>query len=108
MAMPLYGVSVDVLAKQLKSELPAPMQVWYFEDFSATARERAASPLMQRLGEMGPSREVFPEPEKIPVCPPGTVPEAVAKLATAGTTLKHEAGARSLGVYIGPPQVRDA
>ena len=64
MAMPLYGISVAVLADQLKRELPSPLQVWYADDFSATDSGRAARPLMKRLEEIGPSRGVFPEPEK--------------------------------------------
>ena len=60
MAMPLYGISVAVLAEQLKREFPSPMQVWYADDFSRTASGRAARPLMNRLGEIGPSRGVFP------------------------------------------------
>ena len=44
---------------------------------------------MQRLGEIGPSRGVFPEQEKSQYVRLERVPEAAAKLATTGTTLKH-------------------
>ena len=64
MAMPLYGISVAVLAEQLKREFPSPMQFWYANDFSATASGRAARSLMKRLGEIGPLRGVFTEPAK--------------------------------------------
>ena len=50
MVMPLYGVSVAVLSEQLKSEFLFPMQVWYVDDFSATASRRAARLLIKRLG----------------------------------------------------------
>ena len=46
MAMPLYGVSVAILAEQLKRELPVPIQVYYNDDFSETSSRRAASLLM--------------------------------------------------------------
>ena len=59
MAMPLYGMSVAVLAEQLKSDLPSPMQVWYADDFSMMSSGRAARPLIKRLGEIGTSRGVF-------------------------------------------------
>ena len=41
-------------------EFPSLMQVWYADDFSTTASGRATRPLMKRLGEIGPSRGVFP------------------------------------------------
>ena len=65
MAMPLYGVSVAVLDEQLKREIPATMQVLYANDFSATASGRAATALIQRLGEIRPSQGVFLEPVKL-------------------------------------------
>ena len=64
MAMTLYGVSVAVLAEQLKRNLPVPTHVWYADNFSATASGRDARPLVQRLGELGLSWGVFPEAEK--------------------------------------------
>ena len=108
MEMPLYGISVAVLAEQLKSEFPSPMQVWYADDFSATARGRAARPLMKRLGEIGPSRGVFPEPAKSQYIRPAQVTETAARAATKGTTVQHEAGTRTLGGHIGSTETRDA
>ena len=61
--MPLYSVSVAVLAEQLKIELPGTMQVWYTDNFFMTAIRRAAMALTQRLGEMRPSQGVLPEME---------------------------------------------
>ena len=63
-AMPLFEVSVAVLSEQPNQKFPLPMQVWYANDLSATASERAATPLMKRLGKIRPSRGVFPEPWK--------------------------------------------
>ena len=99
---------MPALFEQLKIELPAPMKVCYAEKFSVTDSGRYARPLMQKLGEIGLSRGVFQEPEKSQYVRPERVPEAAAKLATIGTTLKHKAGARGLGGYIGSPQVQDA
>ena len=82
MAMPLYGISVAVLAEQLKREFPSPLQVWYAVDFSATASGWAARPLRKQLGEIGPSRGVFPEPEKSQYIRPSQVTEAAARAAT--------------------------
>ena len=48
---------------------------------------------MQQLGEIGPSRGVFPEQEKSQYVRLEQVPEVAAKLATTGTILNHEAGA---------------
>ena len=98
--MPLYGVSVAVLSERLKREFLSPMQVWYANDFSATASGRSARPLMKRIGEIGLSRGVFPEPAKSQYVRPEQVTEAAAKLTTTGTTLKHKAGARSLGGHL--------
>ena len=100
MAMPLYGVNMAFLGKQLKSDLPEPMQVWYADNFSATARGRAARPLIQSLGDLGPSRGVFLYPEKIHYVRPERFPEAAAKLATSGTNLNHEARSFSHGGYV--------
>ena len=108
MAMPLYGISVAVLAEQVKRKFPSPMQVWYSDDFSATASGKAARPLMKRLGEIGPSRGVFPEPAKSQYIWPAQVTEAAARAATKGTTVQHEAGERTLGGQIGSPETRDA
>ena len=108
MAMPLYGISVAVLAEQLKHEFSSPMQVWYADDFSATASGRAARPLMKRLGETGPSRGVFPEPSKSQYIRPAQVTKAAERAATKGTTIQHVAGAQTLGGHIGSPETRDA
>ena len=49
MAMTLYGVSVAVLAEQLKQEFPSPIYVLYAYYFSTTASRRATRPLMTFL-----------------------------------------------------------
>ena len=98
--MPLYGVSVVVLSERLKREFLLPMQVWYANDFSATASRRSARPLMKQLGEIGLSRGVFLEPAKSQYVFPAQVTEAAAKLATTGTTLKHKAVSRTLGGHL--------
>ena len=107
MAMPLYGISVAVLAEHLKREFPSPIQVWYADDFSATASGRASQPLMKRLREIGPSRGVFPESEKSQYIRPAQVTEEAARVATKGTTVQHEAGAQTLGGHIGSLETRD-
>ena len=106
--MPLYGISVAVLAEQLKREFPSPMQVRYADDFSATASGRAERPLMKRLGEIGPSRGVFPEPAKSQYIRPAQVTKAAARAATKGTTVQHEAGAQTLGGHIRSTKTCDA
>ena len=108
MAMPLYGISVAVLAEQLKREFPSPLQVWYVNDFLATASGRAARPLMKRLGEIGPWRGVFTEPAKSQYIRPAQVTKEAARVATKGTTVQHKAGARTLGGHIGSPETCDA
>ena len=108
MAMPLYGISVAVLSEQLNREFPSSMQFWYANDFSATASGGAARPLMKRLGEIGFLRGIFPEPAKSQYVCPAQVTEESAKISTKGTTLKHEAGAWTLGRHIGSPETRDA
>ena len=60
----LYGASVAVLAKNLKQEFPSPMQVWYADDFSATASGKSIRPLMKRLGYIRLLQWVFPDPAK--------------------------------------------
>ena len=65
------------------------MQMWYADNFSDTASGRAARSLMKRLGEIGPLRGVFPEPEKSQYVHPARVTEEASKLATTGTTLKN-------------------
>ena len=62
---------------------------------------------MKRLGEIGPSRGVFPEPEKSQYIRPSQVTEAAARADTEGTTVPHEAGARTLGGHIGSNETRD-
>ena len=93
MAMPLYGISVTVLAEQLKREFPSPMQVWYNNDVSARGIARAARPLMKRLGEIGPSRGVFPDNAKSQYIQPAQVTEEAAIVATRApqysTRLEH-------------------
>ena len=103
-SMPLYGVSMAVLAEHLKHELPAHKQVWHANDFSVTSSRRATRPLMHKIGEIGLSRGVFQEPEKSQYVRPEWVPEVAAKLATTCTTMNHKAGDRSLGVYVVSPQ----
>ena len=107
MKMALYGISVAVLAEQLKRKFPSPMQVWYADDFSTTASGRAAQPLMKRLGEIGPWRGVFPEPAKSQYIRSAQVTEEAARDAAKGTTVQHEAGSRTLGGHIGSPEIRD-
>ena len=107
MTMPLYGISVAVLAEQLKRKFPSPMQVWYANDFSATASGRAARPLMKRLGGIGPSWGVFPEPAKSQYTRTAQVTEEATRVATKGTTVQHEAGAQTLGGHIGSLETRD-
>ena len=103
MAMPIYRVTVAVLSEQLKREFPLPMKVWYTYHLSATDSGRAARPLINRLGEIGPLRRFFPEPEKSQYVRLERVEEEAAKLATMGTIIKHEAGARTQGGHIGSP-----
>ena len=98
MAMPLYGISVAVLAEHLKREFPSPLQVWYADDFSATAIGRAARPLMKRLGDIGPSRGVFPEPEKLQYIRPSQVTKAAARAA-----IGHQCPTRGRSADIGGP-----
>ena len=99
---------MDVLDKELKCELQAPMQVWNADDFSATAIIRAARPLMQWLGEISPSRGVFLEPVRSQYVHPDEVPEAATKIATMVTTMKNKARNRSLGGHIGSLRTCDA
>ena len=108
MAMPLYRISVSILSKQLKSEIPGPMQFWYAYDSSATASGRATRPLIQRLGGLGLSWGVFPEVARSQYILPEQAPEATTELATSGTTLRHKYGKRSLGGYIGSRQVQNS
>ena len=82
MYMLLYEASVDFLEEQLKRDLPGPMQVCYADDLYATAINRAASPLMQRLGELGLSEVVFPKAEKYQYLCTEEVPEPDVHLAT--------------------------
>ena len=63
------------------------MQVWYADDFSATASGRATRPLMKRLGEIGPSRGVFPEPTKSQYIRPAQITEEATKAVTKGITI---------------------
>ena len=62
--MLLYVVSVAVLEDQPKSDLPGPMQIWYTDNFFVTASVRSTRPLIQRLGELGPSWGVLPDADK--------------------------------------------
>ena len=62
---------------------------------------------MKRIEEIGPSRGVFPEPEKSQYIRPAQVTKEAARAATKGTTFQHGAGARTLGGHIGSTETRD-
>ena len=89
MAMPLYGISVAVLAEQLKRIFPSPMKVWYADDFSATDSGRVARPLMKRLGEIRPLRGGLPRAHKVTVHP--TSPDRRRSLQSSHQEYYHTA-----------------
>ena len=63
---------------------------------------------MKRLGEIGPSRGVFPEPEKSQYVHSERVMYKAARFVTASTTLKYRSGSQNLVGHTGSQQTRNA